>query len=1382
MNSRYRLSWETFDWSEFQRLCILIAQYKFPECDFQEYLKQGHKQHGTDLLSFDYRNGSLMNVQCKHVKKMSEADILNIVHEFTSNDLVKKTTHFILATSFDINSPLLTKAILKIKENLRTSHQIQFHCWGKTEIEKYLEDNWRIVYKYFGRVAADEFCIPQLKNNVFNTLKPVIDYIPRKIFQSTVYPDGGFAWSFNRQLEDLIEILTSNVVISRKICIIGDAYQGKSSYLKQTAFLLKDHNLRLYPLLIDIKDVIIGPIEDILNQTFGQWKSIPLKDIIFFIDGLDEAPTDKFREMVKYIKLFAKDTPYVNIVISCRKQFYNQLGVREELEQFEAFELFKIQEEQRDAYLQKSLTGSIPKFLALVKKRGIIGFLDHPFYLVNLVEEYNISQNIPESKIGVIELFIKKAYDSSLGRRLKQGQILQDELYKFKQVIARFALALQFAGVNAFKYEEVQQIFNTDDRELLQHNSMIGINDSMWSFTNAMFQEHFAALLLSKLTFNQIKEYATVGVKFKKIRAKWIQTISSLLSILRSNNSLFNQIFNLIKNDNIELLFQGEPSKFDGNFKKNLLENLVEKCIQTNTRPVIVYEDTISNFIDGVNPAIAYLISCLTRNDITEHIKDVCIRILRPMEIPDFFKDEILKAAVQEIKKTSDAYYAGQLIQLLASHNYGDQHLLDKLIKYFPESHEYRDDIYELIITLNLHEQYYNYALEGMPYLLNYNKKTSHHGSWRTLEELLLATNSRSNFWKLFKKMQDSQWLEFYQHRTASSEDFVSRLFAICTEFYKTDPLIILPIAAYIETIGRQNLRHEFKEVDQFLEKTDSHYLAVRLLINKIFEDNSWEIGAIITSDSYDYILFEFEESNKDFKSLRNCISGLRYKKKEEISNQFSQLCDDATEGRVFDKTHWGEHEEYLKLENQRKENDRTYVISVENFREGVIKYFNAYGKKTIPENDLYVEVNDRFERKQFDSNFVFRFLIKWRRNNASVYLRDCLKFLDNKHNFEYFRAEEIINYTFDNESDKKFYYGILKEYYYKQLATSNFENCKWNIDNNYHWKPMENMLGDIFKKFEFETSEEYLTEMIWLDESGISSLNSNIYTRNESLSELIIKKLSNSGVQKLKRKILLNIRNGIKSLNVLGTHLALCRHFKIKEAKYDILKIIQNEEYRKIYLGDIVDIYLELGGDINEIVELISKLVNYNEYWYLHLIKLISPNYTQEAIISLTKALLQIETNEEVRIDVAKHLASLGDLRGFKFLIKLIRENKKSPYSIQGQLAIHNVDTTSGLKELEDLMYLVVDEKYKDENHFSESASNILIELLYGFAGKSETDLEKVIEFCEKAMNDLKKKHDKNATDFNFFMNRMTENFRSSEKTSKNIFDIKNIIENLTY
>ncbi|MCW3105559.1 MAG: hypothetical protein JWQ09_65, partial [Segetibacter sp.] len=1122
--------------------------------------------------------------------------------------------------------------------------------------------------------------------------------------------------------------------------------------------------------MIEIKDVNIAPIEVILNRTFEQWKSVPLKDVVIFIDGLDEAPTDNFREMVKHINQFAKSTPSANIILSCRRQFYNQLGVREELKQFQLFELYRIQEDERNDYLKRTLKGNPSTFLSLVRKAEVNGFLEHPFYLVNLVEEYNESLTIPNSKIGVTELFIKKAYDSSLTRRIKRGQIIQDELPKFKQVIARFALALQFAGVNAFKYEEVLEIFDSDERELLRHNSMVNDSDNSWSFVNAMFQEHFAALALSHLPFHKISEYATVGTKFKKIREKWVQTISSLLSILPANSTLFTQVLDLIEQDNIELLFQADSSKFDARFKENLLKKLIEKCIQTNTRTSVVYENTIGEFIDGVKPAISYLLAGLKRNDVSEHIKDVCTRILRSIPLPEFFNNEILKIVVQQIENASNPYFAGQLIQLLTAQKLGDKHLLDRLITYFPNKHEYRDDVYELITTLNLHEHYYNYALEGVPFLLLHNKGVSHHGSSRSLEELLLATNSRGNVWKLFKKMQDEEWLQFYQHRTTTSKDFISKLFDKCIELHKTDPLIILPVASYIQTIGKQYLRSEFGEIDRFLEVTDTHKIAVRLLINNIFEDNTWEIGALITADSYDYILFEFEEANRSMQKLRNCLSGIRYKRKDEISNQFQQLCDDATEEMIFDKTHWGEHEEYLKLEKQRKENDKKYILSAESFRQGVIKYFEAYGKKTIPEDDLYVDTNDRLERKRFDSQFVFRYLINWRRNKTDVHLKTCLKWLDNENNFEFFRADEIVDYSFNNEEDKAFYLSILKGYYYKKLPEANFENCKWSESNTYYWLRIESKLGEIFQKFEFDTPEEYLIEMVWLDAGGIRVFEDNKANNKQSISELVIEKLSTESIEKLKEKILLNITKGIKLEGVLGTHLALCKYLKIREATEEILKIIQSKKYTELYLGDVVDIYLELGGDMIEVVEVVSKLKSYNEHWYLHLIKLIAPNNPNEAIKSLTKAFMHPETNEDVKIGVAKRLGDLGDLQGFKFLTELIRINKRSPYSIQGHLSIHNVDTSLGLTELEDLMYLVVDKKYDDESHFHDTAKNVLVELLYGFAGKSEADLEKVIEFCEKAVSNLKEKGYDSATHFNFFINRMVENFRSSDKTTKSI------------
>lgn len=216
--SNYKLNWEAFDWKEFQRLCILIAEYKFPGCDFQEYLRQGHKQDGTDLQSFDYKDGQLLNIQCKKVKKLSETDLKKIVDEFANNELVTKSSHFVLATNVDTNTPRLTKAITKLKEDFFFNHAIEFHCWGRLEVEKYLKDNPGIVMYFFGKEAAESFCYPQLIDYSFGKIETIPNFISRKIFRSHEKNAEKLWWHFDsRYFEDLTEIIAANRITSKDL-------------------------------------------------------------------------------------------------------------------------------------------------------------------------------------------------------------------------------------------------------------------------------------------------------------------------------------------------------------------------------------------------------------------------------------------------------------------------------------------------------------------------------------------------------------------------------------------------------------------------------------------------------------------------------------------------------------------------------------------------------------------------------------------------------------------------------------------------------------------------------------------------------------------------------------------------------------------------------------------------------------------------------------------------------------------------------------------------------------------------------------------------------------------------------------------------------------
>lgn len=60
--------------------------------------------------------------------------------------------------------------------------------------------------------------------------------------------------------------------------------------------------------------------------------------------------------------------------------------------------------------------------------------------------------------------------------------------------------------------------------------------------------------------------------------------------------------------------------------------------------------------------------------------------------------------------------------------------------------------------------------------------------------------------------------------------------------------------------------------------------------------------------------------------------------------------------------------------------------------------------------------------------------------------------------------------------------------------------------------------------------------------------------------------------------------------------------------------------------------------------------------------------------------------------------------------------------------------------------------------------------------------DIETVINHLEDATSNLKTKGYSNVTDFKFYINRIIENFRESDKTIKTIAQIKPIVVALTY
>ena len=539
-------------------------------------------------------------------------------------------------------------------------------------------------------------------------------------------------------------------------------------------------------------------------------------------------------------------------------------------------------------------------------------------------------------------------------------------------------------------------------------------------------------------------------------------------------------------------------------------------------------------------------------------------------------------------------------------------------------------------------------------------------------------------------------------------------------------------------------------------------------------------MGSLISKDCYDYVLYEWDNGDYEINRLRNCFSGLTYNNQRDLADNFYKLCLDATEGTIENRTGDSDALEYQKAELQKRKNDLKYIQSLGAFKTGLKNYFKAYGKKSIPHDELYIEFQGNSIRKQADSNFIFRYLIEFSRSGHSVLLSECLQTLEQNDFFDYYRANEILNYQYRDDETDRILLPILKEYYFSNLPNAKFENCLWTDEDGYHWLYKESLLGEIFKKFRFPTPLKYLLKLVWLDKSGVRSFDKTAFRNTDSLSKLILDSLNNEGIIAFKKEIVENLKTGIKLDGVFGTHIALCKHLQIKNATDSILKYIKNNDINSLNKIDMVNVFLDLGGNRDDLLLLYKSMDDYNDYLFIRMTQLFYESYPKEVEVIGIKALQAKETNQENKIYIAQCLAQTGNIDGFIYLMEQVRSEKKSPYHIQGGHHVYNVDTKKGLKELEDIMYLLVDEKY-DSDRFHDTAKSIIIEWLNGFAAKSEEDLELVLEFLDASKKSLMDNYAE-VLDINWYKNRILENFRDSDKSGKSIFEIKKIIANVTH
>ncbi|MGN6567463.1 MAG: NACHT domain-containing protein [Flavipsychrobacter sp.] len=1359
INSRH-IPWQDIDWKKFETLVLYLAQEEISSLDLNIYLKEGNKQQGIDIREFNYETNKYLCIQCKYTKEIgrkTDREKIELIDEaiekFLKGTFKDKSDKYILVANEDFQTEKIQNHIDVQKEKLNAERNIKFECWDIVRLEQQFKKYYRLVHKYFGKNVADNYCfLPRLTPQIH---LPVNDFISRRVIR---YNDSIKSYAFyfgQKDTQDIKEILLSDLLLTERICLVADAYQGKTSLLKQLAFELNSLEIPYRPIFIDVKQYSSRSIENILDTFFSYWKDVPYKDVIIIIDGIDEVPKDKFREVVAHVREFNILFAGVKTVISCRKLFYSHYNIYEGLDGYDVYELFPLSDKDVDIFLCTRLRDGKQAFYDYIEALRLSNFLNHPFYLNNLVELFKNSQlsALPQNVVEIFNYFIDQSLKKSTNRVLRSGNSLPHEKVKYRRCINELAFAMQILGVNAIGDEDVQTIFETDERELLENSSILSKRQDEWSFENAFFQENAAAVLLSKIPFSTIRDVVCVGNLHTKIKTKWIQTIASMFSYLRGDNEKYKELIDLIKNDNIYLITLADSSKFPKELKLKIFEEIINRCEQLSGKLRPINEETLGKFIYDIPEVVQILLDRLS-SDANKNFKLTCWRIIYYLPVQGDGK-KLLELGKKEIQSTVDARYAGNILKILHRHQLlKEKQFISTLMNLKELNHynSFRNEIYQLLLANDMVDECYDYCLEGISFAMsNKNNNDKYYFSIKPLLNLLLATNDPKNIIKFMNNKNLFNWKDKYSYRDDEKGFFIEQLILKLIQLYKVDHLVLFSVINITEKLFKNFDRKEYTELEKFFTTTETNLIAFKLLLPKL-TNYEWELSMLITDDCIPYLLEEIEDENLSQFAVSNFINGLTFWNKGNLAKTVDNFYSDLTGRSVYEvNTLWEEDENYRK---RKLENDIKYIQSKDTFIDGIRKMFGKNINNKISFDELYEIYEDKMSPA--NSNLIFFLLQDLLTENNEIDLQFCSELVEK--DFDYIRPY-LIRYKADDIIKPKLT-SFLEEYYNQNISRFTTEYLNEN-----------RLLVDIYRKYQFATNEETLTNMLYFDKGGIHNLENARLNKKIVLSQIL---LDNVEPTLLSGAILEHLKNGISDYNILGNHIGMCKTLKIREAAPIILNLLVDEKVEKYDRSAAMKIYLELGGEKSHLIPIFEKLEYSDEEFLFSLAIVLREDYKLNVEKKLLSFFNAVTINEESKIELANLLIAIGNSEAFNYIINYLQNNNRSPFDKMSANGISNVDVDFALERLKQVIHTALE--YDDNIPHYLLAGSLVLDYINSLALKNEAHLLKVEQFLISSEKRLSKSYT-NSHNLLVYLDHILEKFRENDERSYNIDDVKKLI-----
>ena len=507
---------------------------------------------------------------------------------------------------------------------------------------KQKEDFQRQVFEFilnyvenYKAIIGDGLPIPAIK------FEKISNYFNRKVISKKDHESKEFCF-----LGETLAYDTADLVRKKnRIVLLGNAGTGKTVELKRIAAHFSIKDTPLYPQLIFLNKYVDQNIEQFLTPN---WEKLPENQLLVILDGLDEIESKNKRDFIRKIELFSERHPSATIVVSCRTNFYLSGSEKSAgtLKGFDTYALRDLQFPEIEKYIQQKFPQKTSRFFEEINRILLQPLLKIPFYLVRLVDFFEVNNNLPDSKALIFEdlLSSRIRFDEDHFRTTIELNEYRDKIVRALEYVA---LGMEVLGRNYILGDELKRLLPARTlRDLIKHCTTWKTEDEgvTWQFEHNNIQEYLAARILSRQSLDIIKDFVSFQPEYKKIIPSWVNTLSFLLSISEDS-----ELLDWILENQPEIAIKFEPDKIEDSYKIKIFKDVFNYYKRRQIwidRDKFRY-DEIGRF-GQLDEIIKFL---LTEIEAAKHLTTLgnAIQILGTMRLPHSFKgrtsDLLIKAA-----------------------------------------------------------------------------------------------------------------------------------------------------------------------------------------------------------------------------------------------------------------------------------------------------------------------------------------------------------------------------------------------------------------------------------------------------------------------------------------------------------------------------------------------------------------------------------------------------------------------------------------------------------------------------------------------------------------------------------------------------------------